>query len=286
MTHNRHTRTHTVLGPLIITLLLIPTAIIQAQDNTPLYLGSGVKVEDHPNNFNEYRHLAPETTEICQGVEMAASCGRVWWNSRLQPKLNTRYMTQVPALVRLIGPKKDVWWAPFAHCMIDGTDRKLRSASPPGVQCITVLKSPGERMEWAIGGIVEGIDLTLPGTYNGTIPFTVTGPGTQWEIDVPVTYTVHERESSCTITGDVDAEFELEQGQSAEKTVSFTVIGADETIKPVVLRNYLKRGFDATFGDPVKIDVNSWEIRISVTVPDDMPPGTYYRSFGVRVHCS
>ena len=176
-------------------------SVVQAQEpaDIPLFLGSGVRVDDHPNDFPEYELYAPETTEVCTPEDMGNSCGRVWWNSR-RPVLGTRYVTQVPPMVRLHGPGPDAWWIPFVHCVVEDADRKRRSTSPPGGQCMTVLKRPEEHMEWAIGGIAEGIDPAVPGTYTGMIPLTVTGPGTHWELDIPVSYTVHASSCACTFS--------------------------------------------------------------------------------------
>ena len=178
---------------------ILPVAIAQESQNIPLFLGSGVRVEYHPNDLPEYALYAPETSEFCAPENMGNSCGRVWWNSRQQAVLGTRYITQVPAMVRLRGPGKDVWWIPSVHCIVADADRKQQSTSSPGVSCVTMLKRPEDRMEWAIGGVAEGMDPAVPGVYTGMIPLVVTGDGTRWELDVPIVYTVHEgHDSSCT----------------------------------------------------------------------------------------
>ena len=187
--------------PLLFIALIGVLSGARAQEpkDTPLFLGAGVRVEHHPNDFPEYKLYAPETSEVCAPEDMGNSCGRVWWNSPQQPVLGKRYVTQMPAMIRLRGPGRDIWWLPFAHCMVDNEERKKRSASPPGVQCTTVLKRPEERMEWAIGGTAEGIDHAVPGTYTGIIPLTVTTHGNRWELDIPVTYTLHEMQDDCRI---------------------------------------------------------------------------------------
>ena len=183
----------------VIALLGILSGVqAQEPENTPLYLGSGVRVEYHPNNFPEYKRYAPKASEVCAPGDMGNSCGRVWWNSHQQPVVGKKYVTQVPAVVRLRGRGKDVWWSPFVHCMVKDAEQKLQSTSPPGVQCVTVHKQAEERMEWAIGGIVEGIDHAIPDTYTGIIPLTVTGPlVARWKLDIPVAYTVHRRQQEC-----------------------------------------------------------------------------------------
>ena len=180
--------------------LILPGIQAQEPEDTPLFLGSGVHVDDHPNELPEYEIYAPRTSEVCAPEDMGNSCGRVWWNSRQQPALGTRYVAQVPAMIRLRGPGRDAWWVPFVHCMVKDEDRKHQSTSPPGVQCVTVLKRPEERMEWAIGGVIEGTDLAVSGTYTGIIPLIVTGPGTRWELNIPVTYTIHKEHDDCAIS--------------------------------------------------------------------------------------
>ncbi len=210
---------------------MLPVVQAQEPEDTPLLLGSEVRVDYHPQDFPEYKLYAPETSEDCTPENMKNSCGRVWWNSPQHPILAKQYVAQVPAMVHLKGPGEDVWWSPLAHCMIKRADGKRRSTSPPGTQCMTVIKSSEEHIEWSVGGVAENIDHTVPGTYTGTIPFTVTGPGTRWELDIPVVYTVHASSCTCSVSipsGPQELDFGDVQIPSPDASPKLVKIGRDD----------------------------------------------------------
>ncbi len=281
---------------------VLPGIQAQEPEDTPLFLGSRVRVDDHPNDVSEYKLYAPRTSEICAPENMGNSCGRVWWNSRQQPVLGKQYVTQVPAMVRLRGPGKDAWWIPFVHCMVEDTDRKRRSTSPPGAQCVTMLKRQEERMEWAIGGVAEGIDLAVPGTYTGIIPLTVTGPGTRWELDIPVTYTVHMRRKSCGLrynTAEKDFVFDEEfPGFTGEKTKVFSfqirsLLPRDPISWTVTVNtpessddNFTLAGVAAPASGSASDESENVTVTFTGSDFENLPPGRYTRNWEILITCS
>ena len=182
---------------------VIPREII-----SPLRLYSGLDVQERFNGYFDYeRDYAPEASEDCSPRYMPNACGHVFWGAREQPPLDVVFTASVPSIIRLDGPKGDVWWAPYVHCMIVDEMKRRYSASLPGTHCDTRLSRDGEEMEWTLGGFAEGIHADVPGTYRGMIPMTVMGASYRWEVDIPVTYIVHETMSTCSISGPADKEF-------------------------------------------------------------------------------
>ena len=298
-----------VYSLLLSALCFLPGVQAQNPEDTPLFLGSGVRVDHHPNDVPEYELYAPKTSEICAPEDMGNSCGRVWWNSRQQPVLGKRYITQVPAMVRLRGPGRDAWWIPFAHCLVENADKKLRSAGPPGVQCVTILKQPEERMEWAVGGIAEGIDQAVPGTYIGIIPLMVSGPGTRWELDIPVVYTVHTRQAECGLRYGQprNIDFGTAPATSTEMTDNMTLsvsrcneslvakweirdLGPTESGPSFELdispRTGIREGSNTDIDNCNVGEPSSREnIKFTASGFSALPPGTYTRKLELRVWC-
>ena len=289
---------------------VLPGIQAQEPEDTPLFLGSRVRVDDHPNDVSEYKLYAPRTSEVCAPENMGNSCGRVWWNSRQQPVLGKQYVTQVPAMVRLRGPGKDAWWIPFVHCMVEDKDRK-QAKYPPGVQCVTILKRQEERMEWAIGGVAEGIDPTVPGTYTGIIPLTVTGPGTRWELDIPVTYTVHRGQSDCIVKidsrpgggGNRKIVFSEEfPGFTGEKTGDFFFTIETRSSREPLAWTVDVRPLPAPPGDSFELIGVPVPASGSIIVPsepvatvtvtftgsgfENLPPGKHTRNWEILITCS
>ncbi len=299
-----------IFGALSLSIrTLVPTVAlfgilssVHAQEepkDTPLYLGSGVRVEYHPNNFPEYKLHAPETSEVCAPEDMGNSCGRVWWNSSRNPVPGQKYVTQVPRMVRLRGQGREAWWSPFVHCMIKDVEQKLRSTSPPGVQCISMLKKPEERMEWALGGTVTGIDYAIPGTYTGIIQLTVTRSGVRWELDIPVAYIVHKSQQVCAIRvvdpDNLDFEFDkVVEGQTRTWNVGFglQVLGSGNIIFDALgpespsptfeLRAAIRQSFFFPPSDPPWRD---YSVSFTAHGFENLSPGWYDHRWRLSVMC-
>lgn len=153
----------------------------------PLILDREVRIEDHPNDLWQHGPYAPEMTVDCHPDNFNAPCARILWDMERPAEPGERYIARVPGLVRLYGPKKDVWWAPFIHCLAYDPERGAQELSPPGVICQSVPDSYIQRLSWTVGGQIEGLDAT-PGFYEGSIPLMISSGDREWEMMIPVTY--------------------------------------------------------------------------------------------------
>lgn len=153
----------------------------------PLILDRGIRIEDHPNDLWQHGPYAPEMTVDCHPDNFNAPCARILWDMERPAEPGERYIARVPGLVRLYGPKKDVWWAPFIHCLAYDPERGAQELSPPGVICQSVPDSYIQQMSWTVGGQIEGLDAT-PGLYEGSIPLLIRNGDMEWEMMIPVTY--------------------------------------------------------------------------------------------------
>ena len=251
----------------------------------PLRLYTGLDMQERFNGyFDHERDYAPEASENCGPRYMPNACGRVIWGANEQPPLDVVFTASVPSIVRLDGPKGDVWWAPYVHCMIVNEMKHRYSASLPGTHCDTRLSRDGEEMEWTLGGFAEGMNAEVPGTYTGVIPMTVIGASYRWEVDIPITYIVHKTQSSCDVSiasnnpNPIDFGA-IEEGGDAPASVSWsaTIRGDD------IARASVRTSPDWVDGDFTIVVSTPTLDRSTGVVTVDVKPGDGVSSLSARL---
>ncbi len=173
----------------------------QEISTNPFIVSRGVWVEHHPNGYLSHEHASPKTALSCDPPLPPATCARVMWNTIILPEVDEVYEARVPAIVRLSGAGQDVLWAPFVHCMVHDLDRGWLSLDHPDIVCHGWVDSEQQRMEWFIGGQIEGLDEERHGIYEGMIPLTLTLGDRSEVIDVPVRYELFPYVPSCPTFG-------------------------------------------------------------------------------------
>ena len=163
----------------------------------PLILDRGISVEDQPNDLWQLEWYAPEIALDCHPDTWNNPCARVLWDMERPAEPGDRYIARVPGLVRLHGLKRDVWWVPFVQCMSYDPERGQMELDAPGLSCQSVPDSYIQRMEWYVGGRIEGLDMEVPGIYEGSLPLLITSGDRQWELLIPVRYDLRREIPSC-----------------------------------------------------------------------------------------
>lgn len=164
-----------------------------------LILDRGIRVEHHPNHNPYHKWYAPTVASRCTPEDFLP-CARVFWNQAHLPEFGEVYTAQVPTVVPLRGPGRDVFWAPELHCMTYDRHRGQQWASAPGLLCQTRQGEAPWHMQWVIGGSIEGLDEGVPGIYEGSITLTITSSRDTWDIEVPIRYELFQKESTCQVS--------------------------------------------------------------------------------------
>ena len=160
----------------------------------PLYRMRGVVVEEHHDGTP---WKSPQDAMECRWDTYDPPCAWVKWDMDIPAELGREYEARVPGLIPLYGQGKDIWWAPMVRCMIFDPRNGTRTVDLTGVSCRTVLKHPWERMEWLVGGHLEGREGMTRGKYEGNLPLMVTRGDATWETILTVSYEIFTEYYSC-----------------------------------------------------------------------------------------
>jgi len=165
-----------------------------------LLLERGIRVAHHPNHLEEHEMASPRAAANCM-PDQFLPCARVMWNPGHLPDYGDIFLAQVTPVVSLHGPGGKVLWRPVLHCMTFSLRRGRQWASPPGGSCDIHQGATPQRMEWIIGGSIEGLDEEVPGIYEGAMQLTVIRGQEVWDMDIPIRYELFQKLTSCTVSG-------------------------------------------------------------------------------------
>ena len=144
-------------------------------------LGRGIHIDHHPNGYELYAAKAPGVAANCP-PDSAHPCGHVLWSVHYPPASGVTYYAAVPPQVRLMGEDGDILWRPSVHCITHDTERRVRYKVGEGDSCINIVDTETQRIEYLVGGQIDGAPPITPGVYKGWIPVTITMGGTPYHL--------------------------------------------------------------------------------------------------------